>query len=83
MAMERSLYIYVGLGGFNNPLMCCLILILEQLSIVFRWDEQAAEHLPGYTKFFYRKVLATMKVIEKDLDSQGNKHADYVKKLVS
>ncbi|XP_037432252.1 (E)-beta-caryophyllene synthase-like [Triticum dicoccoides] len=46
-----------------------------------RWDEQAAEHLPGYTKFFYRKVLATMKVIEKDLDSQGNKHADYVKKL--
>lgn len=83
MAMERSLYIYVGLGGFNNPLMCCLILILEQLSILFRWDEQAAEHLPGYMKFFYRKVLATMKVIEKDLDSQGNKHADYVKKLVS
>jgi (-)-germacrene D synthase len=63
--------------------MCCLILILEQLSILIRWDEQAAEQLPDYMKFFYSKVLATMKVIEKDLDSQGNKHADYVKKLVS
>ncbi|XP_044948392.1 (E)-beta-caryophyllene synthase-like [Hordeum vulgare subsp. vulgare] len=47
-----------------------------------RWDEQAAEQLPGYMKFFYNKVLATMKVIEKDLDSQGNKHANYVKKLL-
>ncbi|KAF7070063.1 hypothetical protein CFC21_075620 [Triticum aestivum] len=47
-----------------------------------RWDEQAAEHLPGYMKFFYSKVLTTMKVIAKDLDSQGNKHADYVKKLL-
>ncbi|VAI26600.1 unnamed protein product [Triticum turgidum subsp. durum] len=33
-------------------------------------------------KFLYSNVLATMKAIEKDLDSQGNKHADYVKKLL-
>ncbi|KAM0876225.1 hypothetical protein ACQ4PT_036317 [Festuca glaucescens] len=47
-----------------------------------RWDEQAAELLPGYMKFFYHKVLATVKVIEEDLKRQGNKHADYVKKLL-
>uniref|UniRef100_A0ACD5WTV5 Uncharacterized protein n=1 Tax=Avena sativa TaxID=4498 RepID=A0ACD5WTV5_AVESA len=47
-----------------------------------RWDEQAAEQLPGYMKLFYNKVLATVKVIEEDLKRQGNKHADYVKKLL-
>jgi hypothetical protein len=50
---------------------------------IYRWDEEAAEQLPGYMKFFYHKVLATVKVIEEDLKRQGNKHADYVKKLVS
>uniref|UniRef100_A0ACD5ZR11 Uncharacterized protein n=1 Tax=Avena sativa TaxID=4498 RepID=A0ACD5ZR11_AVESA len=47
-----------------------------------RWNEQAAEQLPGYMKFFYNKVLATVKAIEEDLKRQGNKNADYVKKLL-
>jgi hypothetical protein len=34
-------------------------------------------------KFFYSKVLATVKVIQEDLKRQGIKNADYVKKLVS
>lgn len=45
-----------------------------------RWDEQAAEQLPGYMKFFYNKVLATVKIMEEELKRQGNKNADYVKK---
>uniref|UniRef100_A0A0E0AQN2 Terpene synthase metal-binding domain-containing protein n=1 Tax=Oryza glumipatula TaxID=40148 RepID=A0A0E0AQN2_9ORYZ len=47
-----------------------------------RWDEEAAEELPGYMKFFYKKVLTTMKSIETDLKLQGNKHVDYVKNLL-
>ncbi|CAM0907199.1 unnamed protein product [Alopecurus aequalis] len=47
-----------------------------------RWDEQAAEQLPGYMKFFYSKVLATVKIIEEELKRQGNKNAHYVKKLL-
>uniref|UniRef100_A0ACD6AJB8 Uncharacterized protein n=1 Tax=Avena sativa TaxID=4498 RepID=A0ACD6AJB8_AVESA len=47
-----------------------------------RWDEQAAEQLPGYMKFFYNKVLETVKDIEEDLKHQGNKNADYIKKLL-
>uniref|UniRef100_A0ACD5UWD6 Uncharacterized protein n=1 Tax=Avena sativa TaxID=4498 RepID=A0ACD5UWD6_AVESA len=47
-----------------------------------RWDEQAAEQLPRYMKFFYNKVLATVKIIEEELKRRGNTHADYVKKLL-
>ncbi|KQJ95021.1 (E)-beta-farnesene synthase [Brachypodium distachyon] len=47
-----------------------------------RWDEEAAEQLPGYMKFFYSKVLATVNAIEQDLKLQGRKHAHYVKKLL-
>ncbi|KAL5232301.1 hypothetical protein ABZP36_031077 [Zizania latifolia] len=47
-----------------------------------RWDEEAAEQLPGYLKFFYKKVLSTVKSIETDLKLQGNKHFDSVKKLL-
>ncbi|KAF0924515.1 hypothetical protein E2562_010162 [Oryza meyeriana var. granulata] len=47
-----------------------------------RWDEEAAEELPGYMKFFYKKVLTTIKAIERDLKLQGNKHVDYVKNLL-
>uniref|UniRef100_A0A0E0LR34 Terpene synthase n=1 Tax=Oryza punctata TaxID=4537 RepID=A0A0E0LR34_ORYPU len=47
-----------------------------------RWDEEAVEELPGYMKFFYNKVLTTIKAIETDLKLQGNKHVDYVKNLL-
>uniref|UniRef100_A0A0D9X487 Terpene synthase n=1 Tax=Leersia perrieri TaxID=77586 RepID=A0A0D9X487_9ORYZ len=46
-----------------------------------RWDEEAAEELPGYMKFF-KKVLDTIKAIERDLKLQGNKLVDYVKNLL-
>lgn len=48
-----------------------------------RWDEQAAEQLPGYMKLFYNKVLITVKAIEEELKLRGNKNVDYVKKVVS
>nr|QLR06789.1 terpene synthase clade-I-ancestor [synthetic construct] len=47
-----------------------------------RWDEEAAEQLPGYMKAFYINILTTINAIEEELKLQKNKHADYVKKLL-
>ena len=49
----------------------------------YRWDEQAAEKLPAYMKDLFIFTLNTINDIMEELKLRKNKHAEFVKELVS
>ena len=52
-------------------------------TIYNRWDKQAAEKMPAYMKDLFIFILNTINDIMEELKLQKNKHAEFVKELVS
>jgi len=48
-----------------------------------RWDKQSSEKLPAYMKALFIFMLNTISDIMEELKLQKNKHAEFVKELVS
>ena len=48
-----------------------------------RWDKQSSEKLPAYMKALFIFMFNTISDIMEELKLQKNKHAEFVKELVS